>query len=407
MNLPKHVFDTGNNDGALTGIRFFAAMHVVIFHYGLNAEPFNSSWLKELMRLGPVAVSFFFVLSGYIMAIAYDKRPWDGTMKQRFLWARFARIYPVYLLAMIFAIGLYTHYSPFDADTTVTYIGKICMNLFMVQAWFPGLPMAINGPAWSLSVEIFFYALFPFFFPMIRTWSKSALWALALITGIATIVWAYCLLHIWFPMSPSKLVREFQIFFPLWHVPSFVIGVAFGLLTLRGSFSRWPKWLLGGVLWVCLLSFVFLPQGLQFMSRFFLSQFGSGLHSSTMAHNGLLALPFALFLVTLYQGPRYLNFVFGNHILQRLGHASYAIYLLQYPVWTFLRFEVFKPLNIVDPTQKFFINCVVLIGLALIVYHLYENPLRRWLIRRPTVKKSVSPHSPMSELPLPEKANLA
>jgi peptidoglycan/LPS O-acetylase OafA/YrhL len=37
----------------------------------------------------------------------------------------------------------------------------LILNLFLLQAWFPQYVMAYNGPAWFLSVQVFFYAIFP------------------------------------------------------------------------------------------------------------------------------------------------------------------------------------------------------------------------------------------------------
>jgi len=55
----------------ITFTRFIAALSVVFFHYGSHTLPSSLPWLKESITAGPIAVNYFYVLSGFIMAIAY------------------------------------------------------------------------------------------------------------------------------------------------------------------------------------------------------------------------------------------------------------------------------------------------------------------------------------------------
>ena len=54
----------------LTFTRYIAALSVVFFHYGAWVFPANIPWLNPILAAGPIAVSYFYVLSGFIMAIA-------------------------------------------------------------------------------------------------------------------------------------------------------------------------------------------------------------------------------------------------------------------------------------------------------------------------------------------------
>src|SRR5579863_1305776 len=80
---------------ALTGLRFFAALHVVFYHYAVGLLPYP---LSSVAKNGYVAVGLFFVLSGFVLAYNYADRPMDI---RTFWTARFARIYPAYLLAFV------------------------------------------------------------------------------------------------------------------------------------------------------------------------------------------------------------------------------------------------------------------------------------------------------------------
>ncbi len=88
----------------ITFTRFIAALTVVFFHYGQSVFPANIPFLFENLTAGPIAVGYFYVLSGFIMAIAYyqtDESQRGNFNKTKYWVARFARIYPVYLLALL------------------------------------------------------------------------------------------------------------------------------------------------------------------------------------------------------------------------------------------------------------------------------------------------------------------
>jgi peptidoglycan/LPS O-acetylase OafA/YrhL len=93
----------------LTFTRFIAAISIVVFHYGRNVFPFDMDGIKFLFRQANVGVSYFFILSGFIMVIAYGNR---GKIEYvDYLKRRFARIYPVYFLAIL---ALFTYFYIFN-----------------------------------------------------------------------------------------------------------------------------------------------------------------------------------------------------------------------------------------------------------------------------------------------------
>ena len=134
----------------LTGLRFVAAMVVVLHHYPV---PGVSGTLQTMLQSGYYGVTLFFVLSGFVLAITYldaFKHAPIATLGT-FAVARFARIYPVYLLILL--------YVWLRAGAT----GPIVSHALLLQAWSAdaGHAFALNGPGWSLSVEAFLYACFP------------------------------------------------------------------------------------------------------------------------------------------------------------------------------------------------------------------------------------------------------
>src|SRR5260370_7164480 len=83
---------------ALTSLRFFAALHVVFFHFLAFKILPSEGWLGQISSIGYVGVSFFFVLSGFILVYTYAGR---DTPARDFWRARFARIYPAFAFSLL------------------------------------------------------------------------------------------------------------------------------------------------------------------------------------------------------------------------------------------------------------------------------------------------------------------
>ncbi|MDZ4048042.1 MAG: acyltransferase, partial [Pseudoxanthomonas sp.] len=137
----------GNKLDQLTSLRFFAALLIVVHH------------AESMMGIGGMGVnwgqgvSFFFVLSGFILTYVYPRlATLDDT--QRFLRARVARIWPAHVAS--FALGFALMPYAWDTWTAIA-------NLLLVHAWIPqsAYYFSYNGVSWSVSTEAFFYLAFP------------------------------------------------------------------------------------------------------------------------------------------------------------------------------------------------------------------------------------------------------
>ena len=87
-------------------MRFFAAFYVVLFHGGrdLFRQLRAPLWAETFRSAGYMAVSFFFVLSGFILTYNYAPDAKGAAGLRRFLWARFSRIYPIYWISLALAV---------------------------------------------------------------------------------------------------------------------------------------------------------------------------------------------------------------------------------------------------------------------------------------------------------------
>lgn len=137
----------------LTSMRFFFALMVFMSHIASE----NSRFFAE----GFVGVNFFFILSGFIIAYSYSGRLSERkTSVKNFYIARFARIYPMHLLTLIVSVLFITNGSiQILWDNIKTFL----LNLFLLQGFIPNkdIYFSFNAVSWSISDEMFFYALFP------------------------------------------------------------------------------------------------------------------------------------------------------------------------------------------------------------------------------------------------------
>jgi peptidoglycan/LPS O-acetylase OafA/YrhL len=160
----------------LTSLRFFAALLIVVHHwrglFGIRDLGFNLSQ----------GVSFFFVLSGFILYFVYPQLP-DFTAVRKFWQARVARIWPAYLAA--FALAMWLTPSPWDPRTALAH-------LLMVHGWIPqsAFYASYNGVAWSVSIEFFFYLMFPLLvLGFERTWKLKLAIAASVIVALVAVCW--------------------------------------------------------------------------------------------------------------------------------------------------------------------------------------------------------------------------
>ncbi|HEY2820926.1 MAG TPA: acyltransferase [Candidatus Acidoferrum sp.] len=342
-------------------MRFLAAWYVVLFHAYpgfVRRYPLPHA-LETFLSHGYLAVGLFFLLSGFILAYTYDGNI-DGRMNRARFWeARFARIYPVYLLSLVMAFAFS---GDLGLDTRAAVVG-------MVQAWNPFNPDmagAWNYPAWTLSAEAFFYICFPFVLPWLSRRSTRALyWVTAALLVICVLGqtplkglgdWKN---HAWF------FVRYVPL--PALRIPEFLLGVVMGLRFLRaGSMETRPGRPI--VVYAAVLGIIAslsLPIG-DWVS--------------------LVILPFSVLVYELACGGTLLTEFLSTRIMVLLGGASYSVYLLRYPVAMWMR-------ALVEQLPPAFVRVgelvtpLVLVLFSIAVFRYWEEParktLRKWFTKQP------------------------
>jgi peptidoglycan/LPS O-acetylase OafA/YrhL len=365
---------------ALTGLRFLAALHVVFYHEALSLIP--GGWVRQLISGGFISVSLFFVLSGFVMAYTYLE-PFNSRAVglESFWMARFARVYPVYVLALVFALPVYVPWAlrKFAEQGLIgptKAIFTFVANITLLEAWVPQTVAPWNSPGWSLSVEALFYLAFPFFAPALsreRSASVVFIAASCWLAGIA-VATIFTAAHptLWSGGEPEFTVPGLVVlkYFPLMHVAEFLIGVSCGLLYLRASAARTQKGADAGLLSVLVAAAVVLvlsiPQQLPF----------------PLLHSGLLAPLFGILIFSLATGGGPLAQLLQTPQAVLLGKASYAIYLFHEPLATILYKRQWSPLRATPPYARFGVYLTILIAFSIAVLVWYEEPARRAIRHR-------------------------
>lgn len=335
----------------LNFLRFFAAIAIVIFHFGQWSLPFTNALVKPFVLISNLGVTLFFVLSGFIMVHVYgDKlgKKIDKKLVTYYYRARIARIAPIYIISLL-AIVLFNFYKKGLVD-----ISSLFLQLSFLQAWVPGQALKLNFTGWSLSVEMFFYALFPF---LIVYFAKKDIKKQLSITSLIWFVSTAITTYIFFVHTPTEaLANNFMKFFPLFHLNSFIVGMAAGF---------WYKRINKNItFWSVVALFLLCINPVLIDSSY-----------NALQHNGLLAPLFAIVIIGVAQTKDVVARVLSFKPFVIGGDISYAIYILQVPVYRWI-YELYLYLNIstlLGEAGRFFVYLIILVLLSYISTYTIEK----------------------------------
>ncbi|MGI4755721.1 MAG: acyltransferase family protein [Janthinobacterium lividum] len=272
---------------ALTSLRFFAALWVVLFHVrevGLfrgGIAPYAA-----VVKLGYLGVSFFFVLSGFILVYVYAGRE---IQKARFWQARLARVYPAYLFSLLVMAPSIPAFVPLLRAMHGSLVIAVTSFPMLLEAWFPRDLLFWNVVAWSLSVEAFFYFLFPFAQRLLERTNSLGLrfWLVGSWASSLAITFAYVALKpdgVEWPTSKDTTLFWLAVikFNPVVRLPEFLLGMGVGAKFLRDR--ERPR------SWPIAVGFILLLLGTIFQQRIPYAMMHSGLPGPAF---GLLIYGFA------------------------------------------------------------------------------------------------------------------
>jgi peptidoglycan/LPS O-acetylase OafA/YrhL len=391
---------------ALTGLRFLAAMQVLVLHNGFYfsdnvvrpAQPLlvaAPAWIQNIAASGGVGVSLFFVLSGFILTYNYFDELVAGKIDRRSFWvARLARIYPVYFFSLLFAYPIFlrealAHHDSMSQAGIVLGVGTTAA-VTLLQSWLPQTAMLLNPPGWSLSVEAFFYLMFPFLILWLVRLSFKRLLTVGLFIWLLSM--SVSLLYVVVDPdgmgSGSAATDAFWMnvlkFGPMVRFPEFVIGMVVGkvFLAQRGNENS-----MGGVFSV--LASIIIITALGFSSSL----------PYPLIHNSLLAPVFALLIYGLASNRGMIASFLSLPSLVLLGEASYALYLTHLPLSRYMN-KLAKTFGVDGFTSVsfFIVYSIVAVLLSIAILKLIEDPARR------AIRKLFAGSSERPSLVVPQKS---
>lgn len=382
---------------ALTGMRFLLGFWVVAYHQAHTIDGvFSFVAVRSLLHTGYTAVSVFFILSGFVLTYNYDleKLNTKATIR-KFAVARFSRIYPAYFagIALLIPLAIYRLIVGMPIDSTGG-LESLLLNLTLLQAWIPEAALTWNYPGWSLSNEAFFYALLPFigaFFyrlgakdrrviagssiPVARfTVFAATLWLLAMALPLVTV-----LLPVYGFGDAPATVSDFgasgvwpQVvrYDPLLRLPEFCMGILLARLYRAIPEKHW-LWNRG--------AWLYLP-GIGIALAVLMN--GERI-PYPLIHNGLLAPVYAMAILGLALGGGPLARWLSMPAMIFLGNASYSMYILHAPLYTWLKLLFTRLFELPAEGVVWFVcYLIVVTTVASVFYWGVEEPLHKWVRRR-------------------------
>jgi peptidoglycan/LPS O-acetylase OafA/YrhL len=342
----------------LAPLRFFAAVLIVFLHFGQFVFPFNLYPLDRLIWGGFSALSFFFFLSGFVLSYNYIG---DRPIKfKSFFIKRFARVYPIYILA-----ALLTLISGMLILDVFPKGFSIILQTIGLQSWVPGMAGGLNFPSWTVSVEISMYLLFPL---IVLLYKRIGLKAFSIFTVTFWVV--SFLLHLifinQFDILANEKLRQFTLYFPLWHLNGFIFGVLGGIFVksekqkAQSSFIKWRATYL--ISFAVLLGIIYQFQ-----------------NNVDPLHNGILVPLYFLICAGFAMDNSMLTRFLSKPIFTEMGNTSYTLYIFQYPI-----FILFVGISGTENLSQsyFYIYLFTLLIFSFLIHKFFENPARNFIVEK-------------------------
>lgn len=328
----------------LQGLRGIFALFIVLHH--------SISWEVA----GLCSVSFFFILSGFTLALAY----WDTLEDHAITWKKFMKrrlwkIYPFHLLALAAALLL--------SVLRLNYKEILCdiPNVLLLQSWIPIKSVYFSGNAlsWYLSDMLFFYALAPCIIKKVRHSSRVLL--------LSTIgIWITLMIILWVG-TPDTYVHQLIYIFPLSRLFEFFIGAC----SYRAyKFYIEEKKINRGIVLVNLTEIVLLIGYVAMMILYYHLPNRYGYTALWLLPNLFLIVVFA-YHSSIVGGQ--ISQVLSSKICQLLGKCSFEIYMIHLVCLNYVKIFINKEFHS-DNTLLYLLMSYAIIIIAVVLLRKYFNP---------------------------------
>lgn len=328
-------------------------------------------------------VSFFFVLSGFILTYTY--RNFDSAESvRRFYVARVARVWPLHIFMLGTFLVVIPHQGWFFGGTDAHHVVIFLANFFLVHAWLPIIAFffSFNAVSWSISTEAFFYLVFPV---LRHRWESTWHWKSGIVAliafGVLAVVNPYRI-SLANPQTPLTISAEgIGYISPFVRVIEFLLGML--TATAFDAIRKWP-----------------LPKGVAFWTVLEVSAIGLIVFIERLA--GYTATsPWTVFTVECTDAPAFplmiLVFAFGNGLISKLvsvrplvilGEASFALYLSH--LLLFNVFDSYRGSLAFSDLTLCIGYWIAAIAISLLLWSFIEKPARTQIRRLGSKEKPVA-----------------
>ncbi len=298
--------------------RFLAAVYVLFFHKfssGFSAADF-------LISKGDSAVSFFFILSGFVITNSLLRNPVGF---KEYIYRRSLKIMPLWILSVLFSIIA-------SATFSLTPM-RFFLAILLLQTVYPNYSLDINFVGWSLSVEFIMYIILFFMVTCVNVKSKGFAFYVILVWVLTQFVFLHLIsintvqLNTWFDF-------DFFIYYhPIWHLSSFLMGILSAVYVdqfkmpglLRLQYSAFTV----SIVYILMLAISFFAGYKIGLARFY--------------HSGFFAPFTGLYLIVLSNLEKFksnVNLKWQNQLFDILGNISFGIYLFHIPIYNVMNIFV-------------------------------------------------------------------
>ncbi len=397
----------------LDGLRFIAALLVMISHSTFNHRVIPDPLLNFIWASAAVGLALFFVLSGFVIHYGYHQTVTLRGGPTAFAIARFARLYPLYLLIVLYEVLTSGGVASPEKTVSLLFVGTL------TQSWWYGLLGSNNllfqwgdstAVAWSISAELAMYMLYPAL--CIAVHRLRSLRANVLL--IASICLGQLLLCFLVVRYEGSVLRYYQIVFgpvvnassatgsaddffqwlesfsPLLRFGQFALGVAIGNVFIRREQFKMRS-LLHPLARVAPGLVLLTMLGFWIVNSFYIYPL---MHSFVSYHGvvtylGIFSIFSAALIYVVASVPEAATArFFGSALMTRAGDATYATYLLHVPLLGFVHQRVVNLAIAGAPPGEAVLRAfyllvtyafIVVVGYA--VFRGFEAPARRWIRR--------------------------
>ncbi|WP_105267625.1 MULTISPECIES: acyltransferase family protein [Escherichia] len=356
---------------SLTSLRMFAALGVFVSHLGILSQSsihqFNIA--AKYFFNGYVGVTFFYILSGFIINYSFSKHLSEGMFSNKdFIIYRLARLFPVHLVSLVCVLFLFGYANNWGS----TNKEALFYNTFLLQSFIPdaGYYFSFNPVSWSISCEMFFYFCFCL---LVKCKTKYLVFLFAAVQTV----------NVYFLIQPPTGISLHWLFYinPVFRITDFILGIIICRIFLSKPVT--PK--------------VVACSAMEFGSIIFLVltiYVATNYVGNMNVKYDLLYIPcMASIVVAFAFNGGVISRILANKYLILLGEASFSFYMFHWMIVSKL-IEIIQPnKNDVRDVTIYIVSCLISsVFVSVISFKLIEMPANK-LIRNTWVKIKIQLHT--------------